>query len=285
MKITITKIFDNCIDVYENNFDSIRPCYPNKMYDDIKSNIHLSPDSTLLEIGSGNVNVIKKLAEYDCSIIGVEADENFETDLHKFSKLNQNISVIKTTFEQFQHSQSTIDVIIALTEFNRIEKKNKYRKVYELLVENGYFVLIWNNFLQNKSKLTTQLGKLYNKYLSDIYPDNNDDINEKVINKSERRMKEMFDHTKFLVCFSKRYFSLYHYDKTTYPKLLSTFPKISNIDSNRREEFLNEVSVTVARNGNIIVPIMTTLLIAQKKEMIINLVSSTFFNSFGEKEL
>jgi len=109
--------------------------------------------------------------------------------------------------------------------------------------------------------------------LYDVYPPGNN-VNDKVFFKSDCCVKEILELTTFNVCFLKRYFSLFHYDKTTYPKLLSTYPKIGNIDLQRREAFLKEVADVVSKLKEISVPVMTTLIIARKKRRISNLLSS-----------
>ncbi len=270
------KIFDEFPDVSAQNYGLVRPVYPNKMYDDIKTNIDISPSSNLLEIGSGNGTIIEKFADFGCNVVGIEPEKKLASLAREVTKRYANVAIVEKTFEEYQSEQSvksSMDVIIALTGFHWIQEEDKYKKVFELLAEKGSFVLIWNSFLQTHSEVTFQIEKLYRKYLPDIYPPHKGNVNERVFRKVELRIKEMLDCTDFFVYSLNRYFSLYHYDKTTYPKFLNTYPKIINTDKSRREVFLNEVGEVISKFGKITLPVMTTLLITQKKKSIINLVS------------
>ncbi|MBU1013572.1 MAG: hypothetical protein KKG99_11240 [Bacteroidetes bacterium] len=273
MELHGRKIFDSYF-VNHENYDSVRPGYPNIMFDDLKNNLNITPTKKILEIESDSSKTLKKIAEFGCDIIGIETRKNIIPFTQDTNTTYSNVNVVGTNFEQYHALSSYYDVIIDFKAFHLTQNQEKYKKVLEVLAENGSLVLIWNSFLQTQSAVTFEIEKLFRKYLYEIYPSYEETVNTRVFYKVEQRMIEILNQPDLVMCFMKRYYSLYHYDKVSYPEFLNTYPKINSIDKCRRDAFLRDVGETIQKFKEITVPIMTIVLIMQKRNSIVDFVSS-----------
>jgi len=90
-------------------------------------------------------------------------------------------------------------------------------------------------------------------------------VNQGVLAKLNRREQEIYESSLFYPVFQQKYLTSYQYDTNTYPKLLNTFPKIVAIEETRRMQFLSRVSEIIRRYGTISVPVLTTMVVCEKR--------------------
>ena len=112
------------------------------------------------------------------------------------------------------------------------------------------------------------MNKAYNEFLSDTYPDEScvTDVNEGVLSKLNSREQEVVQNPIFYPVFLRKYLITYNYDDQTYPKLLNTYPKIIEVDEQKRLRFFKRISEVVKRHGKISVPVLTTLIICKRRD-------------------
>lgn len=259
-------MFDASFDIFANNYDDVRPGYPKEMYDDIAKICNLSKSSSVIEIGAGSGIATVELAKTGCKIVGIEPGSNLVVIAKEKTKDYPNVEIVEAMFEDYE-SSNKFDCLIALTSFHWISEQTKYKKAYDLLNRNGHFVIVWNSFFQSTGEATKEVNSLYNEMLSDIYPEQKNDVNLGVFNKLNGRELEIVGSDMFYLYFLRKYVTVYNYDKETYPMLLNTFPKIIKIKKERREKFLKRVEKIVEKHGTLSVPVLTTLLITKKKDV------------------
>jgi ubiquinone/menaquinone biosynthesis C-methylase UbiE len=267
------KMFDASFDIFANNYDDVRPGYPTQMYEDIRSICSVSGKSSLLEIGAGSGIATVELAKPGCKIIGIEPGVNLVTIAKQKTKGYPQVEIIETMFEEFATNEK-FDVVLALTSFHWISEYEKYKKVFDLLSDNGSFVLVWNSFFQSDSSAAKEINTIYQEILPDVYPSSETNVNTSVLNKLNSREKEIHESDLFYIQFLRKYVTVCNYDADTYPKLLNTFPKIIKTDQKRRQEFLNRVGLVVKKYGKISIPLLTTLIVCKKRD--------NFLNSIGK---
>lgn len=259
------KMFDASFDVFANNYDDVRPGYPMPMYEDIQKICNISKESNLLEIGAGSGIATTELAKFGCHIIGIEPGANLVAIAQKKTAECDNVEIVEAMFEDFE-SDKKFDAVLALTSFHWISEQMKYKKAFNLLNENGSFVLVWNSFFQSNSPAAQEINELYQEILPDIYPPSENDVNVSVLSKLNGREKEIHSSNLFYIHFLRKYVTICNYDEETYPKLLNTFPKIIKTDEKRRKEFLKRVGLVVKKHGKISLPLLTTLIVCKKRD-------------------
>lgn len=263
------KMFDASFDIFANNYDDVRPGYPKEMYEDIAKICKLRESSSVIEIGAGSGIATIELAKTGCKIVGIEPGSNLVAIAKEKTKGCPNVEIVEAMFEDYE-SSGKFDCLIALTSFHWISEQAKYKKAYDLLNQNGHFVIVWNSFFQSDGEATKEVNSLYHEMLSDIYPKGNNDVNLGVFSKLNGRELEIVGSDMFYLYFSRKYVTVYNYDKETYPMLLNTFPKIIKVEKERREKFLKRVGEIVEKHGTLSVPVLTTLLITKKKDVFLD---------------
>ncbi len=264
------KMFDASFDIFADNYNYVRPGYPEKMYKDIEEICNVSDKFNLLEIGAGSGIATVELAKLSCKVVGIEPGSNLAEIAKKQTAQFDNVDIQEKTFEEFKANDKSFDIVLALTSFHWISEFMKYQKVHNILKDDGSFCLVWNSFFQSDSPATQKINQLYQELLPDVYPKTDDDVNISVLNKLVTREKEINESDLFYIHFLRKYISIWNYDADTYPKLLNTFPKIIKVEEKRRQEFLSRVEEIVKEYGKISIPVLTTLIICRKKDSFIN---------------
>jgi len=267
-------IFNASFDVFAENYHSVRPGYPIQLYKDIKELCGIGNTSRLLEIGAGSGIATTELAKFGCRVMAIEPGAHLAAIARKQTENSKNVEVLEGTFESFQFSEQ-LDAILAFTAYHWIDEGIKYQKVLDLLDDAGSLVLVWNSFFLSDSEVTAEVNKAYHQYLPDVYPNESSvvEVNEGVLAKLHRREQEIVQNLLFYTTALRKYFTVYNYDDQTYPKLLNTFPKIVEIEEQKRTRFFARISEVVRVHGRISVPVLTTLIICKKRSGLLHAIS------------
>jgi len=259
------KIFNASFDIFADNYHSVRPGYPAQVFEDIKGFCDLDETSQLLEIGAGSGIATVELAKFGCRLVGMEPGANLAEIAKKVTAAHPNVEIIEETFEAYE-TEEKFDALFAFTAFHWLKDGDRFLKTRDLLQPNGSLVLVWNSFFQSDSEVTSEVNEAYRDFLPGVYRDGSGKVNEGVLAKLNGREKELFDNPLFYVFYSRKYLTVYNYDAETYPKLLNTFPKITEIDDEKKKVFFDRVAEVVRRHGKISVPVLTTLIVCKRKD-------------------
>jgi protein-L-isoaspartate O-methyltransferase len=268
-------IFNASFNVYADNYHSVRPGYPESLFKDIQIHGDLSKKSRLLEIGAGSGIATVKLAEIAGKVVAIEPGVHLADIAREQTRSLKNVEVLTGTFEDFETTDK-FDTLLAFTAFHWLKEEEKYQKVFDLLSDSGSLVLVWNSFFQSSSKVATEVNHAYHEFLPDAYPQKStvDSINEGVLAKLNKREQEMVQNPMFYTVYLQKYLTTYNYDSQTYPKLLNTYPKIVEIEEVRRMQFFSHISKIIEQHGGkISVPVLTTLIIAKKRDFFLKMIS------------
>jgi protein-L-isoaspartate O-methyltransferase len=268
-------IFNASFDVFANNYHSVRPGYPTPLFEDIKNQCGIDGNSRLLEIGAGSGIATVELAKLGCHVVAIEPGAHLAAIAKEQTKKFENVKIFESTFENFQ-SPDKFNAILAFTAFHWLSEGDKYQQILNLLNTSGSLVLVWNSFFQSDSPATTEVNSAYREFLPDIYPEESIivNVNEGVLSKLKGREQEVVANPLFCSVFLRKYLTTYNYDDQTYPKLLNTFPKIVEVESEKRLKFLECISEIVKRHGKISVPVLTTLIVCQRRNYFLETVAN-----------
>ncbi|MEK7653451.1 MAG: class I SAM-dependent methyltransferase [Patescibacteria group bacterium] len=268
-------IFNASFDVFANNYHSVRPGYPALLFEDVRDRCGIDVNSRLLEIGAGSGIATIELAKLGCHIVAIEPGAHLATIARKQTKRFKNVEIVEGTFENFQTADK-FDAILAFTAFHWLSEGDKFQQVLDLLNDSGSLILVWNSFFQSDSPATIDVNRAYRECLPEVYPEESivADVNKGVLSKLNRREQEAVANPLFYPVFLRKYLTAYNYDERTYPKLLNTFPKVVEVENKKRLAFLERISEIVKRHGKISVPVMTTLIVCQKRNYLLEAVAT-----------
>jgi len=276
MKMKGKTIFNASFDVFAETYHSVRPGYPAQLYTDIQEQCGLGSASRLLEIGAGSGIATVELAKFGSRIVAIEPGKYLATIAREQCRKYPNIEIREEAFEDFQSSEP-FDAILAFTSFHWLKEDDKYQRVFKLLNEAGYLILAWNYFFQTDLPVTIEVNRVYYEFLSDIYPGQKGvhRVNEKVFSVMTRREQRIIQNPLFYPVFMRKYLIKYNYNAETYPKLLNTFPKVIAVKEEQRVKFLKRISEIVAKHRKISVPVLTSLIICQKRNYFLQAVANS----------
>ncbi|MEK9185933.1 MAG: class I SAM-dependent methyltransferase [Patescibacteria group bacterium] len=268
-------IFNASFDAFADDYHSVRPGYPDSLFEDIRNQCGIDDCSSLLELGAGSGIATVGLAKLGCHIVAIEPGAHLIAIARKQTEKFKNVEIFEETFENFQPSNK-FDVILAFTAFHWLSEGDRYQQILNLLKSYGSLVLVWNSFFQSDLPVTVDINNAYNEFLPDIYPEKSSvaDVNEGVLSKLNRREQEIVANPLFYPVFLRKYLTTYSYDDQTYPKLLNTFPKIVEIEEEKRSRFLERIAEIIKRHGKISVPVLTTLIICQGKNCFLEIMAN-----------
>lgn len=268
-------IFNASFDVFADNYHSARPGYPDLLFKDIKKQCRIGDKSHLLEIGAGSGVATVELAKIGCHVIAIEPGAHLAAIAREQTGRFKNVEIFEGTFENFQ-TADRFDAILAFTAFHWLSEGDKYQQVLNLLGRSGNLVLVWNSFFRSDSPVTVEVNNAYRELLPEIYPEDLTVgvVNREGLSKLNRREQEAVGNPLFSPAFLRKYLTVYNYDDQTYPKLLNTFPKIVGVEEDRRLRFLKRISEIVKRYGKISVPVLTTLIICQRRDYFLEAVAN-----------
>lgn len=130
-------------------YDQVRPSYPDEMIEWIIEKAQLGMSDELLEIAPGTGQCTRKFAERNYKIHAVELGDKLAKLLMKNMK-GKSVSVDVSAFEDWTPPQGkTYKLIYCATAWHWIDPKIKYRKVSDLLENDGRVAIIWNNAMGN----------------------------------------------------------------------------------------------------------------------------------------
>jgi protein-L-isoaspartate O-methyltransferase len=271
------KIFNASFDVFAGNYHSVRPGYPPKVYEDIARECGITPDSRLLEIGAGSGIATQELAKLGCDVVALEPGGHLASIAKENSKQYPKVSIVVDTFERYE-SPEPFDAILAFTAFHWITdgESGRFRKLDSLLKPAGSLALVWNSFFQSNTPVTEEVNAAYRELLPEVYPDDAaiETVNQAVLEKLHGREREVLGNSTFYTTFLRKYPVSYRYDAESYPKLLNTYPKVIGVEGGRRKTFLDRIGSIVQRHGIIAVPVLTTVILSQRREYYLQQLSN-----------
>jgi SAM-dependent methyltransferase len=247
-------------DSYSQIYDSVRPGYPQEIYETISNYKNLGTNSNVLEIGAGNGIASQEISKkWKLKMILIEPGENLCELLYDRFKNNKNITVKNTTFEKYQ-TEYKFDAIFSATAFHWLDLSIKYKKSYDLLNDDGLLILFWNNYGIENNEIGNEIQKIYTKYGKGIKDEKSP--YEKQMEKIESRKIEIEMSNLFNMIEHKIIKNIREYTKENYIQLLKTFSDHSEME----EGFFEEIRETIKKHGNKIeVRILVNLEIASKK--------------------
>jgi len=147
-------------------YDEVRPSYPDYVIDWIIDNTSVTTNDNLLEIAPGTGQATKKFGKRKFKIHAVELGGNLAEILRKNCD-DMNVTVDVSPFESWEAQKGTkYKLIYCATAFHWLDPEIKYQKTSDLLYDNGYLVLMWNNPVGTNNLIINRAYKL----LFECYP-------------------------------------------------------------------------------------------------------------------
>jgi len=150
------------------DFAKYRPTYPAAVIDILNSNCGLTPDSTIVDVGSGTGILSRMFLENGNTVFGVEPNQRMrlaaERDLWRFN----NFLSVPGTAEATTLKSRNFDLITAAQAFHWFDRAKARKEFARMITRRGWVVLLWNErrvdstpFLRAYEELLLRYGTDY----------------------------------------------------------------------------------------------------------------------------
>lgn len=155
-----SEMFDQTAEYY----DAYRPSYPAQIIEALISHTKISPQSKLLEIGSGSGKATELLAPYGYDIYCVDPGESLINKGREKFAAYHNIRFVAARFEELHLAPKSYDLIFSAQAFHWVPQPIGYEKCSYALKDQGHLALFWNMYLLDDHKADRELLALSQKY-------------------------------------------------------------------------------------------------------------------------
>ncbi|MCW5959481.1 MAG: class I SAM-dependent methyltransferase [Pyrinomonadaceae bacterium] len=152
------------------NYVKYRPEYPAEMLDVFRSELGLTGDSVIADIGSGPGISSKLFLENGNKVYGVEPNATMRAAAALYLNDFGSFVSVDGTSEKTTLDPESIDIIIAAQAFHWFDREATPREFRRILKKGGFCALIWNErqltsnrFLREYESILVEFGIDYNE--------------------------------------------------------------------------------------------------------------------------
>jgi SAM-dependent methyltransferase len=234
MREPLRRTFDAAADLY----DSARPEYPDRLFDDLVELAALTPGARLLEIGCATGKATRPLLARGFSVVCVELGAQLaERARRNLAGLRVEIHV--EPFETWQSDAGAFHLVYAATAWHWVDPAIRYRKAHELLRPRGHLAF-WSAvhafpdgfdpFFTEIQEVYDEIGESYGGAWPPAPPEETPDSSDEI----ER--SGLFENVRV-----RRYVWEQSYSAEEYIALLDTFSGHISMEAAARERLYGEI--------------------------------------------
>ncbi len=227
-------------------YDRARPRYPEALIQRVVEVAQLSPDSKILEVGSGSGMATVEFAKLGYAIDCVEPNLEFCKLAERNCQSYPKVRILPQSFEEWQVEPEKFQIILAANAWHWISSDIKYVKASQALHNEGALVLLWNMTLEPSREMHQVLDQVYQSFAPAIAPQY----------EGKDTQTEILSGLAHLVSDSELFGDLVTesmpcevtYDVDRYLALLSTSPQFITLDTPARDALFSGLRTTIEQH-------------------------------------
>lgn len=227
------------------NYDNSRPCYPDKLFEDIFSYSHLSKTSEVLEIGIGTGQATPPFLQKGCKVTAVELGRSLSRYVKEKFKNFGSFNVINADFMELPIAANAFDLVYCATAFHWLPQKEGFKKTLDILRPGGVLALFWNHPFPNREN---DESNRINRRVYDKYRPSDKKIAEFSKNDCQKTLGALqrfgFRNTQSKLYHRKRTLS-----SAEYISLLNTYSDHRALPAEIKKEFETEMKRSLDKEG------------------------------------
>ncbi|MEG0307709.1 MAG: methyltransferase domain-containing protein [Clostridium sp.] len=229
----------------EYNYDKYRPTYPEELFLDVINYSNISSDSKALEIGIGTGQATLPILKTGCNVTAIELGDNLTRYVKdKFSNY-KNLNVINADFIEYPIKAESFNLVYCATAFHWLPLEERYKKINNVLNDNGTVALFWNHPFPNRQN---DISNIVNRRIYDKYRPFDKEIIEFSQNDCQKYINEL-ERFGFKDIISK----LYHRKRTLtsneYISLLNTYSDHRALLKDVKDNFERDMKIAIDEVG------------------------------------
>lgn len=172
-----TERFSNRVE----NYVKYRPNYPQEVLELFRTEMNLTQNSIIADIGSGTGISSKIFLENGNFVYGIEPNEAMRNAAENFLKDFPKFQSIDATAENTTLADDSVDFVIAAQAFHWFDKHKTFLEFQRILKRKSFIVLIWNERLLDATPFLVGYEKLLLEFGTDYKAVRHDKINDEVL--------------------------------------------------------------------------------------------------------
>ena len=124
-------------------YDRVRPGYPESLVDEVMASASLQPGDAVLEVGCGTGKATASLAARGLRILAIEPDENMAAVARR-NCAGFDVDVVTTSFEDFLVTDGPFALILSAQAWHWVQPGLRLARAHDLLRDDGALALCWN---------------------------------------------------------------------------------------------------------------------------------------------
>ena len=249
-------IFDDIVDLY----DSARPGYPQKLFEDIIAYSKIDLSAKILEIGAGTGQATSFFANHGYRINALEIGKKQVAFLTEKYKTYSNVCINRKKFETVS-SDLKFDLLVAASSFHWIDKNIRYKKAYSIMKSGGTLAQFWHMHPVQKFSggVFDEINEVYQMYFrnKEFYGDA--ELKKLIKKRIYQLATNSFEDISFYEYKYER-----RYSSSEYMALLSTYSYVQSLKEQKNEFLLQIYNCLEKHGGSIQVPDIVHLYLAKK---------------------
>jgi SAM-dependent methyltransferase len=224
----------------------------------------IKPYDSIFEIGCGTGQATKGFVDlgYD-NVTCIELGQKLTEFTREKFKENTNVSIINSSFEEWQSGMRIFDLVISATAFHFIQPQQLgYRKVFDLLRSRGSIAFFWTVHVPSFDNVFNRIRESYRKYAPNLVDSDAPSVEQIIDERSVLTTKDgLFED---LTVKQYRWNDTYTADE--YISLLNTNSRHRILSDDVRVELFENIKNAIDENGGTIIkPQVVALFLARKK--------------------
>ena len=143
----------------QDYYTKYRPGYDKKIVDILSNNYGLNSNSIVTEYGAGTGKFLELMQPYVDTYYFVEPNTDMINEAKK-NNTSSNIVFLNEKAEETSIPNNTVDFAFAVHSFHYFEKDLFKNELQRTLKENGYFGIIWYDYIDDGDSLSDDWGEL-----------------------------------------------------------------------------------------------------------------------------
>lgn len=163
------------------NYIKYRPGYPVAILDFLRTECHLTSNSTVADVGSGTGILAKIFLENGNRVVGIEPNREMREAGERFLKNYSNFKSIDASAESTSLPDHTVDFVVAGQAFHWFDRERTRDEFRRILKPRGWIVLVWNERKTTASRFLKAYEKMLRAYGTDYKMVDHRQVNDGVI--------------------------------------------------------------------------------------------------------
>jgi SAM-dependent methyltransferase len=244
-------------------YEAMRPGYPPGVIRLMASVSGLRPETDVLEIGCGTGHATIPLAEYGCTIVGIEPSRRMASLCHRRVRRFPNVDIRNVRLEEF-HDPRLFHVIVCASSFHWLDPATRLQTVHDRLRDGGRLVVMTNLNPRGRAGFFARERESYQREMGNRRSYLGRDMDRDMA----RAQQQVEESPLFTVLRTVRVDWTRTYDRRGYERLLRTFSDFAHLEVDVRERIICRIGRLVEEQpgGLLNRPYRTLLSLVRKRE-------------------